>query len=285
MIMGTSAKDIARELLPLTRKKDAHKYDFGHLLVIGGNQVYTGSPTFNSLAAYRTGVDLVTTVAPKRSADIIASFSPSLITYPLQGDYFSSWHLDQVFNLAGKCSAVVIGGGLGRKQETKEAVVRFLDSIELPCVIDADAIWAVAQSKKTLLKDNHLITPHQREFELLTAKAGTSNYDDVREQVKETSSELNCTILLKGRDDVISNGETTVINQTGTPHLTKGGTGDILAGIAGSLLGQGLNLREAAAVAAYLNGKAGELATKDKQEGLLAEDLLDQLPAVLKNLG
>lgn len=281
---ATKAQSIARQVLPLTREDNAHKYDFGHLLVIGGNQVYSGSPAFNSLAAYRTGVDLVTTAAPERPADIIASFSPSLITYPLQGNYLNSLHLNQLFKLSDKCDAVVIGGGLGRKQETKEAVVRFLSDLQLPCVIDADAIQAVAEAEALALNKKQMLTPHQREFELLWSKKARVEAEEREKSVERVSKELNCSLLLKGDNDVISNGERTVINEVGSPFLTKGGTGDTLAGIAGSLLAQGIKPLQAAAAASYLNGKAGELAAKEKKEGLLAEDILEKLSRVWKEL-
>lgn len=258
-----------------SRSSKAHKYDFGHLLVIGGSRLYSGSPALNSLAAYRSGVDLVTTVAPKRAADIIASFSPSLITYPLDNDNFKRAHLEEVENLKERADAVVIGGGMGRDYEVREAIGKFLRDLEIPVVIDADAIHAVSE-KKEVIKKNFVLTPHSQEFEVLTGEEGKKN------QVKKSAKELGCVILRKGNPDVISDGEEVVENDTGNQYLTVGGTGDTLAGIGGSLLAQGIDPLKAAWGAAWINGKAGEIAGEEKKIGLMPDDLLDKIPEAIK---
>lgn len=119
------------------------KYDFGNLLVVGGSRKYSGSPALNSLAALKSGVDLVTVAAPERAANIIASFSPNIIAYPLDGQFLSTRHMNELVELARGKTAVVIGGGLMTRKETSEAVVKFLEKITVPAVIDADAIRAV----------------------------------------------------------------------------------------------------------------------------------------------
>ena len=143
-------EEVRRRLLKkVYRRRDpwCHKYNFGHLLVIGGSKRYSGSPAFNALAALRAGVDLVTVVAPRRAANIIASFSPDLIAYPLEGDYLTMKHLDELMALSENKDAVVIGGGLCRGKRTLRLVVEFLRRVEIPCVVDADAIYAVAKRK------------------------------------------------------------------------------------------------------------------------------------------
>lgn len=262
------------------RSKEVHKYDFGALLVIGGSKVYSGSPALNALAALRSGVDIVEVAAPKRSADIIATFSPDLITYPLNGDYFSPKHLKEIFKIVKNKTAVVIGGGMGRKDQSFKAVQMFLRKIDLPCVIDADGIYAVAK-KKSILKKNFILTPHSYEFYILSGEKVEKDLNKRKEQVKEVSNKLGAVILLKGHIDIISDGERTYLNKTGTPYLTKGGTGDTLAGIIGSLLAQGIDPIQAACFGAYVNGKAGELAAKKYKEGLLASDLIDKIPKVI----
>jgi NAD(P)H-hydrate epimerase len=127
-----------------------------------------------------------------------------------------------------------------------------------------------------------LITPHLHEFFLLTGKEvkGLSTEKKMR-IVKEEAQRLGTTILLKGRTDIISNGKETILNETGGPYLTVGGTGDTLAGIAGSILAQGFEPIVAAQAATFINGKAGEVASKIKKEGVLATDLIEALPQVL----
>lgn len=266
-----------------TRKKDSHKYNFGHLLVIGGSKKYSGSPALASLAAYRTGVDLVTTFAPRRAADIIATFSPNLITVPLEGSYFREEHIKEIKKIKN-FSAVVIGGGLERRKETMDAVNKFLKTLDKPCVIDADAIYAVSKNKKVLRRKPFVLTPHSYEFFVLSGiRIERFKGKKAMEIVKKVASSLKTTILLKGNPDVISNGEKVVINKTGNPYMTVGGTGDVLAGILGSLLAQGVDTFEAARLAAYINGKVGDLVAKTKKEALTATDMINNLYRVLRD--
>jgi len=263
------------------RLKWSRKGDFGHLLVIGGSKKYSGSPAFNALAAYRSGVDLVTVATPRRAADIIASFSPDLITYPLEGDYLSKSHLKEIFLLRQNVDAVAIGGGLEKNIETLETVIEILGDLTIPCVIDADAIHAVIKNKQ-ILRNNFVITPHSNEFFVLT---GIKPESDVKKRilvVKEAASKLGCIIALKGYVDVVSDGKKVAINKTGNPYLTVGGTGDTLTGICGALLARHVNPFEAACAACYINGLAGDFAAKKLGEGLMASDLIDEIPNVIK---
>ena len=278
--MKTVDKSLIKKIFK-PREKWSHKGDFGSLLVIGGSKRYSGSPTFNALAAYRSGVDLVTIAAPRRAADIIASFSPDLITYPLEGDYLNESHLDDIFLLAQNSDAVAIGGGLERNEETLTTVKKILKGLTLPCVIDADAIHAVAAEKK-LLRDNFILTPHSNEFYVLTGIKPVTDIKKRTDMVKKEAPKLGCIILLKGYVDIISDGKQVAINKTGNPFLTVGGTGDTLTGICGALLARKVNPFEAACAACYINGSAGDLAAKKFGEGLMASDLINEIPNVLK---
>jgi len=278
--MKTVNKKLIKKIFK-PREKWSHKGNFGSLLVIGGSERYSGSPTFNALAAYRTGVDLVTIAALRRAADIIASFSPDLITYPLEGDYLNETHLDDIFVLARSSDAVAIGGGLERNKKTLTTVKKILKKLTLPCVIDADAIHAVATNKKVLRK-NFVIMPHSNEFFVLTGKKPGTNLKKRVNLVKREASKLNCIIVLKGYVDVISDGKKVAINKTGNPFMTVGGTGDTLTGICGALLARKVDPFNAACAACFINGKAGDLAAKKFGEGLMASDLIDEIPKVIK---
>ena len=135
------------------RPSEVHKYDHGLLLVIGGSKFYSGSPALSALAAFRAGVDMIQIIAPKRAADIVASFSPNLAAYPLEGDYLKKEHLATLISMtksaeivSHKKIAVVIGGGVGRSEETKEVICEYLSQISVPAVIDADAIKIVGKN-------------------------------------------------------------------------------------------------------------------------------------------
>jgi len=274
------------------RPKNAKKYDFGLLLVIGGSNFYSGSPALSALAAFRAGVDMVRIVAPKRAADIIASFSPDLAAYPLDEEWLSKKSLSVLLTMtesaklvANGRTAVVLGGGLGRSQETQEAVLEYLKQIDtdIPVVIDADAIYAVANQPQLISGRHFLFTPHSYEFFVLTGQKLTSASLEEKIKIVETEARrLKTTILLKGETDIVSNGQQTAINQTGNAYMTVGGCGDTLAGICGALLARGVDLFIAAQAGAYLNGRAGEMAAQQYGEGLTATDLIEAIPRAIK---
>ena len=277
-------KDIYKE-----RPKDSKKYDFGLLLVIGGSEFYSGSPALSAMAAFKSGVDMVRVIAPKRAADIVASFSPNLAAYPLEGNWLERKHLATLISMTesakavsyGK-TAVVIGGGMGRTEETQEAILDYLSEVSVPVVIDADAIHAIGKKPEIISGKPFLITPHTYEFFILTGKEIYKLPEEEKiKMVKAEAARLGTTILLKGKTDIISNGKELALNKTGTPYLTKGGTGDSLAGICGALMARGIDPFLAAQAAAYINGKAGEIVTERIKEGLLATDLIEAIPEVL----
>jgi len=273
-----------RVLKKVYRKRDkwCRKFNFGHLLIIGGSIHYSGSPALAALAALRAGVDLVTIIAPKRAADIIASFKPDLIAYPVECDYFTPSKIDDVLEFFHKKDALVIGGGMLRKEEVKEFITKVIEKVEIPCVIDADAIYAIAENKKCIKGKEVIITPHAYEFFILSGERVKENLEDRIKKAKKIASELNCTILLKGHIDVIACKERIAINETGSVYMTKGGTGDTLAGICGAFLARGVDCFTAACAAAWLNGKAGEFAARKYGESLLASDLIEEIPNVLR---
>jgi len=281
-------KDILKNVYK-ERPRDSKKYDFGLLLVIGGSDFYSGSPALSAMAAFKTGVDMVRIIAPKRAADIIASFSPNLAAYPLEGKWLERKHLATLIAMTesakvvahGK-TAVVIGGGMGRSEETKKAILEYLKQVQVPVVIDADAIHALGKKSEIVSGKNFLITPHTYEFFILTGKEVYKLPEEEKiKLVYQEAARLQTTILLKGAIDIISDGKEVALNRTGTPYMTVGGTGDTLAGIAGALLARGLSPFEAAEAAAYINGFSGELAGKKFGESLTATDLIDEISNVL----
>ena len=271
------------------RPSEARKYDYGLLIVIGGAEFYSGAPALSAMAAFRAGVDMIRIIAPKRAADIIASFSPNLAAYPLNGDRITKKHVATLVEMteSAKISAkgkvaVVIGGGMGRSEETQKAIIEYLSQISIPAVIDADGIHAVAKKPEVINGKNFVFTPHAYEFAALTGKevAGKSEEERMR-LVRAEAARLKTTILLKGGMDVISNGNEVTLNRTGSPYMTVGGTGDTLAGICGAFLARGIDAFAALQAAAYLNGKAGEIAAAAKGEGLLATDLIEAIPGII----
>ncbi len=272
------------------RPEDARKYDYGLLLVIGGSEFYSGSPAFSALAAFKTGVDMVRIIAPKRAADIIASFSPNLAAYPLQGAHLNKEHLTTLISMSESAKvaargkvAVVIGGGIGRSQETQETILEYLSQVSLPVVIDADAIHALGKKPETISDQLSLVTPHAHEFFVLTGKKVLELSDEEKIRiVQEEAGRLKTTILLKGKIDIISNGKEVAIAKAGSPYMTVGGMGDTLAGVCGALLARGMNPFEAAQAGILINDLAGEIACKKLRESVMATDLIEAIPQVIR---
>src|SRR3989344_609388 len=205
------SKDILKSVYK-PRPLDSRKYDFGMLVVIGGSEFYSGSPALASMAAFRAGVDMVRILAPKRAADIIASFSPNLAAYPLEGKWLDKPDVATLISMTESAkivargnAAVVIGGGLGRSKETQEAILEYLSHVSVPVVIDTDAIYAVAQRPDIFQEKGFLFTPHGYEFFVLTGKEVIGKSDEERAKiVQEEALRLKTTIFLKGRIDIIS---------------------------------------------------------------------------------
>jgi NAD(P)H-hydrate epimerase len=286
-------KEILKNVFP-ERPKDKYfkKYDFGLLLVIGGSDFYSGSPALNAMAAFRTGVGMVRIIAPKRAADIIASFSPNLAAYPLEGKWLLKRHLSKLIEMTESAKivaegnvAVCIGGGMGRTKETQQTILEYLQKVDIPVVIDADAIYAISNKPEIIAGKPWLFTPHPYEFFVLTQrKVYQLALDEQIKIAKEEAERLKTVILLKGKPDIITDGKEVALCEAGSPYMAVGGTGDTLAGICGALMARKIDPFLAAQAAAFINGRAGELAAQKLKEGLTPTDLIEEIPNVLKEI-
>ena len=263
------------DLLGRRRAAESHKGDHGELLVIGGGP-YTGAPALAGQAALRAGADLVHVACPESVASEVQGYNENLIVHSLDGNEVTPASVDDLLARAAEVDAVVCGPGVGDSETTQSAIAAFLESYEGRVVVDADALRVVPEvdTDATLI-----CTPHQGE---LVAMGGTTadDRDQRADHVADFAAELGHTLLVKGADDIISDGETTRINRTGNPGMTVGGTGDVLAGVVGAFLATE-EPPSAAAVGAYVTGRAGDLAADTVGEQLLATDLLDRLPEAM----
>ncbi len=273
------------QLVTKSRATTAHKGDFGRLLVIGGSEVFSGAPSLVSMAALRTGVDIVYTAIPERTAHDVASMSPDLITVKLDGEHLNPANISVLKRYLDLVDAVVLGPGAGLHSETKAFVRTCVDIVEQagkPLLLDADGLKAFADFKKPL-KIPLVLTPHTGEFAILTGKTLTPDIDGRLAMVKETATALDSVILLKGAVDVISDGVRTKLNFTGNAGMTVGGTGDVLSGIVGALLAQKNDAFEASVAGAFVNGAAGDFVAAQLGYHMVATDLLDFVPRVLND--
>ena len=267
------------------RKRDfkSKKGDNGRVLVIGGSYTFTGAPTLSALAALRTGADLVYVAAPEETAKIIAGYSPDLITIKLSGKNISPENFEELKPWIDRADAVIIGPGMGLDEKTVEAskiIVNYLKEKNKPAVIDADALKAISGFT---LYPNAVITPHAGEFKIFFKEEVEKDIRKRIEQVKEKAKICNCTVLLKGYVDIISDGKEFRLNKTGNPGMTVGGTGDTLTGIVGALLAQKLSPIDSASIGVFVNSLAGTLAYSELGPHLTPTDILNKIPAVLND--
>jgi NAD(P)H-hydrate epimerase len=177
---------------------------------------------------------------------------------------------------------MLIGPGLGDAKETFRAVQIILSKCDRPVVIDADAITAVGEKRQCIKNCHGVLTPHLEEFHDLTGKRLDEDFQKRTKHVMWAAHDLKFTIILKGPIDIITDGTNTKLNRTGNPAMTVGGTGDVLAGIVGGLLAKDVRPYEAARIGAFSSGFAGDLAYTEKSYGMVATDVIEKLPELLR---
>jgi NAD(P)H-hydrate epimerase len=246
------------------KRADAHKGAGGEVLIVGGGP-YQGAPYLAGLGALRGGADIVRIASP------VFEPIPDLIYERLDGDRIGEEHLDRILKLVEHADVVVCGNGLG---DQSHAVVQAIGRSARKAVFDADALRCPLPAARETI-----VTPHAGEFERVTGTKPAAEIILRGRQVKSAAS-ATCVILLKGPVDVISDGSRVRFNGTGTPAMTVGGTGDILAGLTGALFCR-MPAFEAACIAAYVNGIAGIRAAASRKSGMLASDLLPLIPEEL----
>ncbi|MEM2571557.1 MAG: NAD(P)H-hydrate dehydratase [Archaeoglobaceae archaeon] len=248
------------------RFSDAHKGMHGRVAVIGGGD-FTGAVALASLACYHAGADIVLTVVPESIKNVVASFSPNLIVRSLKGERIGLANLKEAEEIVKKCDVVVMGMGVGNNPEFKEFVEELLKGCK-KAVLDAEGITEnVPESVEAIL------TPHKGELKKhLRAEPS---------EVEKVAKKIGAVILLKGREDVITDGERTKINKTGNAGMTVGGTGDVLAGICGALLCND-NAFNSACASAFINGFAGDICFERYGYNFTAIHLLETLPEAFR---
>jgi NAD(P)H-hydrate epimerase len=272
-------------LVKKPRAPVSKKGDFGRLLIVGGSETFTGAPSLAGLAALRTGVDLVYIAAPRRTAEIIASFSPNLITVKLDGEHLNPDNIGYLESYLNKATAVILGPGLGLHPDTVQTVKTLSPMVEkrgLPLLLDADGLKAFSQTRRKF-KRKTVLTPHAGEYKILLGESPPKDLSKRAKHVTESAKRLGACILLKGNVDVISDGINTKLNVTGNPGMTVGGTGDTLSGIIGAFLAQGFDPFKSAVAGAFINGAAGDFAAKEKGYHLVPTDIVDWIPKLIED--
>ena len=266
------------------RNLDSHKGDYGHLFIIGGSPGLTGAVCLSGLAALRSGCGLVTIGIPESLNQIIEVKTTEVMSFPLQETKehtFSASALAKTRKfIEEKADGVVIGPGISLQTETQQFVKEIIKDTKKPLVIDADAIKIISSDLSILKKKKTpiILTPHPGEMGYLIKKDTSEIQKDRVNCAKKIASEFGVIIILKGHKTVITDGKNVHINLTGNPGMATAGSGDVLSGILGSLLAQGIDPFAASKLAAHLHGLAGDLAVKEIGEtSLIASDLIEYL--------
>jgi len=276
---------------PLSRRnKKAHKNTYGHDLILAGSPSMLGASALCGLSAMRSGAGLVTIGVPQScNLTLQKKISPVIMTKPLKETKertlsFSAYQ--QIKDILPQYDAIAIGPGLSQNTSTKRLILKVIENAQKPLVIDADALNALSGNYKVLkvTKTPKILTPHPGEMARLTHLKKKTIEENRTKAAQDFAKKTGCIVLLKGyRTVVASSGGKIYINKTGNPGMATAGSGDVLTGMIVAFLGQGIEPFEAAKGAAYLHGKAADLAVKKiARASLIATDIIDHIPKALQ---
>ena len=280
-IIELKAEDVL-SILP-DRDPEAHKGSFGKILLLCGSRGYTGAAYLSAMGALRSGAGLVYLGVPESiyAIEAVKLNEPVVFPLPDEGGKMSEKAVPEILERLGKMDAVLMGCGMGMSAGTLAVLETVLKNAKCPVVLDADGINLVS-AHKDLLRGRTaptVLTPHDGEYLRLAGSLGK----DRMTAAGDLARELGCVVVLKGHRTWITDGASFCRNTTGNPGMAVGGSGDMLAGMIVSLLGQGMGPLEAAGCAVWLHGAAGDLCQKELgQYGMLPSDMLEALPRLMK---
>jgi len=296
-ILLTDSQDVRPWLPSRGQNRDANKGRFGACLLIAGSMGFAGAASLCALGAVRSGAGLVTLCVPKSLIDIVMTRAPETAMTrafaQTAGGSFSAEAIDALLAAGEKADAIGLGSGISIDAGTRELVVRFLKDCSSPVVIDADALNALAllsDRGSSLMRARQapaIMTPHPGEMGRLLGCDASEVQNDRIGAVRAAVDQYRCVVLLKGARTLIAASDGKLaINETGNAGMASGGSGDLLTGVATTLMAQLRDPWRAAVAAAYIHGLAGDLATQDiGKAGLLATDVAGYLPAAIRQCG
>jgi len=282
---GALLDDAAMRALLPRRAADAHKGTAGHVLVVAGSRGKSGAAILATRAVARGGAGLVTLATPASINAVCAGAVHEAMTeaWPERDGGLGCDPDRLAAAVAGK-SAVVAGPGLGSARSIRDVVLWLLRYSDAPLVLDADALNALARNPSPLRRARApvVLTPHPGEMGRLAGLSTAEVQADRVAVARAFATEHGCVLVLKGARTVVASGAFVWINPTGNPGMASGGMGDALAGLIGALLAQGLQASEAARLGVYLHGLAGDRVARRGAVGMIASDLIDELPAAMQ---
>lgn len=276
-------KDLSTAPLPLPpeRPKAGHKGTFGRVLLVAGSRGMSGAACLAGIGALRGGAGLVHLAVPSSIESIVCSYEPSYLVHGLPDNRDGRVDVGceaPLSALLRGMDAVVIGPGLGSTPGGQTLISDWLGSLKAPLLLDADALNALAEQGWGLREVHpagpRLVTPHPGEMARLLGVSTADVQADRLTHAIGLARRWRATVVLKGAGTIITDGDRWAVNSTGNPGLATGGTGDVLSGLLGALLAQGLDVFDAARLGVWLHGTAGDLAAAELSEpGLIASDL------------
>ena len=267
------------------RTTDSHKGTFGTVLALAGGRGSAGAAALVGGAALRSGAGLVRVLCPDEVQTTVASFEPSYMTYPVACDPEGLVTLKAAKKALEKylpqATVLAMGPGLGQSADLRELVRWVVESVEVPTVLDADALNNLAGQTETLgkLQRPIVITPHPGEFSRLTGRETTEiQADRETHAVGFAENARNLTLVLKGAETLVTDGKRLYKNTTGNPGMATGGSGDVLTGVIAALIAQGMDPFDAACLGVYAHGLAGDIARDNNgMVGMISGDIVDSL--------
>lgn len=274
------------------RRRDAHKGDFGRVLVVGGSVGMAGAAALAANAALRGGAGLVKVACPASVLATVTSVAPCATALSLPADAkgrIGSGAGDAVLAAANEHDVLAVGPGLGQSPALVALLRKLIGRVAKPMVIDADGLNNLARITNwpTLCRAALVLTPHPGEMQRLLKGAGVGC--DLNKRVEAVAAFgrwCGQVVVLKGAGTLVCDARRLYTNKTGNPGMASGGSGDVLTGLVAALVGQGLAPFDAACLGVYLHGLAGDLAAKELGEvSVTASDLIDYLPAAFTRSG
>ena len=264
------------------RRSSSRKGDNGTVLVVGGSNIYHGAPILSSIAALRSGCDLVYTAIPKINSQSTRAVSPNLIIIPLADQKLTRGAVRKLIGQIPKgLDSATIGMGLAVADTLAlKILIQSLVNSDVRISLDASAL--VPDVLPIISGKNCVVTPHAGEFKRLFGESPPDSLKLRVSLVERLAKKHTICILLKGATDVISNGKTTYLNPKKTPAMTVGGTGDVLSGLVAGILAKNRNPLESAAAATFFNGLAGKLVQRRFGLHMTSMDLCDVIAQVMK---
>lgn len=278
-----------KKILP-ERKPSGSKFEHGLALLVCGSKGMVGALTLASMSALRSGCGMVHSVVPQSLLSLASTKMTESVFHPVGETSVGSLgvkSVDKIVELSKSMQVALIGPGISHVSETSKLVLKLVQKLTIPIVLDADGINAFKGKEEDLKKHvcELVITPHEKEWERIFGNLSNEPWQRVK-QLAEVAGEYNCTIVYKGNPTIVSgHSGKTFIMPVGNSALATAGSGDVLSGIIASLIAQGTPSEKAAILGVAIHGRAGELAGKDLTEySVIASDLIDYIPDVFKEI-